>query len=530
MADIIELKTNLDLKNNFRTTVTCKQLDTLKLIIDIWDSGAKANLSGYRCRLKAVKSDDEILIQNTEIEVVDNKVTILADTQLTNTSGNVEAELEFIDTDTNKKKHTFNLIIKVVASVLDVERGISKSVITLLEELDDKLDRVEVVGDLLDEAKQINKKLETNTANGTTLNTNLENNITDATTIKNDLIDISNESTKLKDDLVGANVSANINKIELDKANKQAEINIETMSNFGDVTNLAQNVQANTTKLDKFTEDENGDLLYNGEKISADSTADAVTTTPISGLAGDSNVQNCLELLNSKFSSLKSYTGDKTYYVDETNGDDTNDGLTTDTPFKTIGKAWKMIPTFFNSGYTIKIIGDYSNSVFFDAKIATGFSNRIIIMSNDKSNISTITRDWYFVNVQSVGYGTSTIYAGLYLDSLKFVGAGIQFYGCKEGYVNNCIFYETTSMTNFVYVYNSNVTVSKNTFTGKTSSGLSLIYAARHSSLYSYSNTYNTSKIATACYVNSNITSNSDTFTSITTNNTKDGSSNFTKN
>lgn len=526
-----DLSIDLDIKDNLLVTVTCKQLDSINLTATIYDNSVPADLTNYKCRLKALKSDNKPLIQNTDITINNNIVKIKCNEQLTVVSNLVKAELEFINTETGEKKHSFNINFKIVSSVLEVEDTVSKSTITLLEELDSKLDQVENIGDVLDEAIRANESLEGNISTGNTLSSTLEVNISDATNINNELSNNNSLATSNNTELKNTILDANSTKTALDTANTQATKNIEAMQQFGDVSQLSQTVTSIKTKTDKFTEDDNGDLLYNGEKISADSTADAVTTTPISGLiSSDSNVQNCLELLNSKFLSLKSYTGNKTYYVDETNGDDTNDGLTTDTPFKTIGKAWKMIPTFFNSVYTIKIIGDYSNSVFFDAKIATGFSNRIIIMSNDESNISTITRDWYFVNVQSVGYGTSTIYAGLYLGSLKFVGAGIQFYGCKEGYVDNCIFDGTTSMTNFVYVYNSNVTVSKNTFTGKTSSGLSLIYATRHSSLYSYSNTYNTSKIATACYVNSNITSNSDTFTSITTNNTKDGSSNFTKN
>ena len=495
--------------------------DTLSLTIKIYENGVSKDLSNETVDITLKKSDGKI-IETGAVTTLNNVLNVNLGVQASNVSGEVTGEIAIGNSNNEQlttNSFTFtvsNAVAEVIIptsvddiqTLIDLVNTISNANLTL-ENYRQKIDLIAGTDDTLEALINIKayidnnlEELESKNAVATVNNNNLQESIS----------------------------TANDTKDELDSANTQAEKNIEAMKQFGDVTELSQTVQANKTKLDKFTEDDNGDLLYNGEKISADSTADAVTTTPISGLAGDSNVQNCLELLNSKIMNINGYTGNKTYYVDATNGDDTNDGLTTDTPFKTMGKAWKMIPTFFSSVYTIKIIGDYSDTVFFEPKIATEFSNRIIIMSNDESNISTITGSWYFININAVGYGTSTIYAGLYLGSLKFVGAGIQFYGCKEGYVNNCIFDGTTSMTNFVYVYNSNVTVSKNTFTGKTSSGLSLIYATRHSSLYSYSNTYNTSKIATACHVNSNITSNSDTFTSITTNNTKDGSSNFTKN
>ena len=509
------------IKNTVELDKLIKIGDSLTLDIRIYENGVSKDLGGEIVDLTLKKSDGKV-VETGAIPSIGNMLTVDLGIQASNVSGLVTGEVAVCDNNGNQIT-TNSFTFEVSTAVAEVIVPTSADDIQTLVDLMNTIAKANLT---IDEYKD-----ELGSLAGTTEAAEALANIRVYIDDNLEALQSTNAEAAAKNNTLQESITtASNNKTELDEANEQAERNIEAMKQFGDVSQLSQTVASIKTKTDKFTEDENGDLLYKGEKISADSTADAVTTTPISGLAGDSNVQNCLELLNSKIMNIKSYTGNKTYYVDETNGDDTNDGLTTDTPFKTIGKAWGMIPTFFNSVYEIKIIGDYSNSVFFDAKIATGFSNRIIIMSNDESNISTITRDWYFVNVQLVGYGTSTIYAGLYLGSLKFVGAGIQFYGCKEGYVNNCIFDGTTSMTNFVYVYDSNVTVSKNTFTGKTSSGLSLIYATRHSSLYSYSNTYNTSKIATACYVNSNITSNSDTFTSITTNNTKDGSSNFTKN
>lgn len=56
-------------------------------------------------------------------------------------------------------------------------------------------------------------------------------------------------------------------------------------------------------------------------------------------------------------------TGDKTYYIDGTNGSDSNDGLTTATAFKTWDKARKQIPMFLSHTYIIRIIGNLAEVI-----------------------------------------------------------------------------------------------------------------------------------------------------------------------
>ena len=154
MTDIHNLEIDLDLKQNLLVTVNCKQLDNLMLKFNIYDNSKVADLSNYKCRLKALKSDKVPLVQNTDIVITNNMVTIKADEQLTTTSGNVKTELQFIDNTTGEKKSTFNLNIKVISSALEVDRTISKATCTLLEQLEKDIDRVENIGDVLEDAKK----------------------------------------------------------------------------------------------------------------------------------------------------------------------------------------------------------------------------------------------------------------------------------------------------------------------------------------------------------------------------------------
>ena len=218
----------------------------------------------------------------------------------------------------------------------------------------------------------------------------------------------------------------------------------------------------------------------------------------------------------------------KTFYIDYTSGSDDNDGLTTSTAFKTITRVWNEIPIFFSSIYNIKIIGDYNNTETEVLKSRIGLKNnsQILITSNDTNNLSKITNRIAFVNVSITGYGTSTIYPGLFIKNLNFVGNGVSFFGCKEPYVSTCTFDGSTTSTNFVYSYNSNVTVTKSTFTGlSTDTESPLIYVTRHSSVYTYNNTFNTCKIGIGGYINSNISSISNTFNNVSSETIKDSSS-----
>lgn len=232
----------LDINNKYDIELTCKQLDDIILKIIIYDKSLKADLSNYTCRLKAFKADQVPLIQNSNITIDGNIVTIKANSQLTTTAGVVKAELQFINKTTSEKKSTFYLNIEVVASSLYVDSGLSTPTITLLQELDNKLDQIENIGTVLDEAITVKSELETNISTATKTKSDLATINTNATTTKNDLETLNTNAIQTKSDLDSANVLAGDNKSDLDIKNALATQNIQQMDSFGDVSTLVQNV------------------------------------------------------------------------------------------------------------------------------------------------------------------------------------------------------------------------------------------------------------------------------------------------
>ncbi len=290
MSDIHNLEIDVDLKENLIITATCKQLDNLNLIFNIWNNGEMADLTEYKCRLKAFKQDQIPLIQNTDIKISNNVITIDADEQLTTTSGIIKAELQFINKNTSKKKSTFNIIFKVMQSVLEVERSISKATCTLLKEIDNKLDRIEDIGDVLEEAKEVRDTLTNKTIpTATNINSALVSNIKNADTKKKEVENIiSNASDKIvevnksitdantsKSNLDKSKINADTTKENLDVANVQAEKNIEELNKIGDAKDLAAKVETNKNNIENLQEkvDDNTSQLKEIEKNKVDKTA-----------------------------------------------------------------------------------------------------------------------------------------------------------------------------------------------------------------------------------------------------------------
>jgi len=242
MSDIHILETDLDLKQNLNIYTISKQLDTLHLVFNVYDDGLQADLTNYNVRLKALKSDKVPLIQDTDITVVSNVVKIIGDEQLTTTSGNTLIELEFINKTTGEKKATFNLNLKVVSGVLEVNRTISTATYTLLQELENKLDQASDFFEHIDEAIIANTNLTDNIEIGTPLNINLESNLAVATPLNSNLesnIETVNQLTS-----------------EINEANILATSNIEAMGSFGDVSVIAQTVAEHTTELSEIVQEQ----------------------------------------------------------------------------------------------------------------------------------------------------------------------------------------------------------------------------------------------------------------------------------
>lgn len=224
MADIQNYELDIDLKQNLLITVTCKQLDNLNLAFNIWNDGQVANLSNYACRLKAFKADQVPLVQNINITIKDNVVTIKASNQLTTTSGIVKAELQFVNKTTKEKKTSFNIEIDVTKSTLEVDRSISKATYDLLQELEYNLDKVEDLEFNFNEADKLNKEIKnTTTPNANKINTTLEENTKKATTSNTNLKDSTSNANSTKQAVDSSVILANASKQALDTSKLNAD-------------------------------------------------------------------------------------------------------------------------------------------------------------------------------------------------------------------------------------------------------------------------------------------------------------------
>ncbi|NFN17826.1 hypothetical protein FDB52_17130 [Clostridium botulinum] len=222
MSNIHNLEIDVDLKENLIITATCKQLDDLNLKFNVWNNGEMVDLSEYKCRLKAFKQDQIPLIQNTSININNNVVNIIADEQFTTTSGTVKVELQFINKNTGKKKSTFNIIFKVMQSVLEVERSISKATCTLLKEIDYKLDQIEDIKLDIIEAVKVKNDLNTSRTDANNMNNTLKTTTTSADNKKKEVeTAINNASSKIKE-VQDSTATANAAKQSVDSSIIQA--------------------------------------------------------------------------------------------------------------------------------------------------------------------------------------------------------------------------------------------------------------------------------------------------------------------
>lgn len=282
MSDIRSFEIDLDLKQNILVTLPCKQLDNLNIKFNIWNNGQVADINNYKCRLKALKSDYTPLIQNTDISISDNIVTVEADEQLTTTSGMVKTELQFIDKTTGKKKSSFNLNIKVVSGALEVDRTISKATITLLEQLDNKLDQIEDIEAVVEEAKIVKDELVTKTNEANTIKNELEAATTNAENKENEInTAVTNANNKIEE--VNISISnANASKEALDTSKKNADTLKESLDESIDIGNTLK------TNLDE------ANSLATNNKTALDNSNQNAT-----------NTKNELEELNSNATNIK---------------------------------------------------------------------------------------------------------------------------------------------------------------------------------------------------------------------------------
>ena len=97
-------------------------------------------------------------------------------------------------------------------------------------------------------------------------------------------------------------------------------------------------------------------------------------------------------------------TKDLTFYV-STTGNDTNDGLTALTPFKTIEKALSLIPTVVDHTVTINLAdGVYAENVVITGRAGVGSINLIgNTTAPDNTTILTFTAINCFCSIKVFG-------------------------------------------------------------------------------------------------------------------------------
>ena len=240
---INDLKLNIELDNNMNIYATCKQFDDLNIILSVFKGGLSANLEGYKVRLKATKSDQVPLIQeHTGITISQNVVTITADKQLTNVAGSTVIEMQLMDKTTNKKKSTYNIILQVYNSTLEVDGSISKSTYTLLERLEDKLDQAGDFYENMDKATDIAIKLNEASEKAKAEAEKIEPLVTNATSLKNELTTSVQTGTPLNSELKNTIAQANEVKPKLDESVKKAQDFIDlNQTIIGSAEQITQN-------------------------------------------------------------------------------------------------------------------------------------------------------------------------------------------------------------------------------------------------------------------------------------------------
>jgi hypothetical protein len=150
---------------------------------------------------------------------------------------------------TLQKKSSFYIIFNVISSIFNVDGAVSTPTCTLLKQLENDLDRVENIGDVLEDAKDTRDDLIVKTDAANTSNENLVNSTSTADTTKNALDALNTNANTTKLALDTANTTAVTNKNNLDVANVQAVKNYEALEQLGDATDLAKKVESQGSQL-----------------------------------------------------------------------------------------------------------------------------------------------------------------------------------------------------------------------------------------------------------------------------------------
>lgn len=309
---IQDLTASLDLKQNLNIYSRCKQFDDLSLILSIYDNCVQADLSNYNVRLRAMKADQIPLIQeHIGISIDGNDVTIEADEQLTTTSGKTLVELQFINKTTGKKKATFNLVLIIVPSTIEVNATISTATYTLLQELENKLDQCLDFFENIDEAITANSNLVNSTNIANLTKEALDDSNTSALATESSLNDSNTDATNTKEALDLSITNANASKEALDTSKANADASkvalegvVQEANDFvtahGDIIDLDNRVTQNTAQLSDIVQEQTTqnanislkanqtDLVVTNTNIATNTANIATHTSQIASLSNGS--------------------------------------------------------------------------------------------------------------------------------------------------------------------------------------------------------------------------------------------------
>ena len=128
---------NLDTNRECYEPKKCKQNDDLLFEANIFENGVKKDLTNCSIVINAVKPDKTFIIHTKDINKQVNKITTELPRDFTRLWG--KTLIEIVLTENNKQNTTFTFFLEVKRSILDGVVTASANVITILEELTDKI-------------------------------------------------------------------------------------------------------------------------------------------------------------------------------------------------------------------------------------------------------------------------------------------------------------------------------------------------------------------------------------------------------
>lgn len=174
---------------------------------------------------------------------------------------------------------------------------------------------------------------------------------------------------------------------------------------------------------------------------------------------------------------------EKTYYIDEINGSDENDGLTEATAFKTWEKAKSLIPIILNKKMFIRIIGNLNQDILVPALL--GNNAGVIILGHTGIASNHVVKSLRFDCVLSAGTANPMTY-GQYLQ----IEETVRIHGCIMVGISHCLLRNTLTEGHTVGVFTvgANSAVISNCDFGSEIVD-TCIYASNGSSVFSKENT-----------------------------------------